>query len=244
VTLRLELQPGSRYLAGHFPGHPVLPAIAHLALIPRHDDRPLANVKHMRLRRPIVPGDVVELFTKEQDLAVRFEWRRGEETVSQGEIVLGDRSPKTAGIRDERRPPGPYPPPAELLPHAAPARLVDAIVEVSSGQATSIAVVPPDNPVADGRRAAALLALEAAAQTAAVLEALGRSGGRGPRVGYIVGARRVVFRTPWLPVAQPIVVSVRRTGHAPPLSIYTFRVGDAPGLAEGTLSTFIPATPS
>lgn len=241
---RIEVADGSPYLAGHFPGHPILPAIAHLALIPREGGRPLAEIRHLKLRRPVVPGDVVELSTRMRETAIRFEWRRGDEIVSQGEIVLGDVGADTP-VRTERRPPGRYPPPAGLLPHAPPALFVQSIVEVSAQGATTLASVPPDSPFADDRRAPALVTLEAAAQTAAVLEALGRKGDRGgPRVGYIVGARNVVLRTAWLPVAQPLVVTVRPAGQAPPLSVYEFAVGGTQELARGTISTFLTPTPA
>jgi hypothetical protein len=78
------------------------------------------------------------------------------------------------------------------------------------------------------------------AQTAAVLEALGREGGEGPRIGYVVAIRNARFATPWLPAGTPLEVTVKAAGSAPPLSIYEVNLGN--GLVTGLVSTFIQGT--
>ena len=91
-----------------------------------------------------------------------------------------------------------YPPPGELVPHAPPALLVRSILEVSAEGASAIVQIPDDSPFVQTGRAPAFVGLEAGAQTAAVLEALGRSEGEtGPRIGYVVAIRNARFRTPW-----------------------------------------------
>ncbi|HEV7516477.1 MAG TPA: hypothetical protein VGR07_09275 [Thermoanaerobaculia bacterium] len=136
-------------------------------------------------------------------------------------------------------------PPAveSLLPHRDPMRLVRVIVEVAAGhdRIHCIAVIPPDNPLADGDRAPAFLGLEAAAQAAAALEALARrEGDPGPRLGYLVGVRDAIFHAPDLPVAVPLAVTVRAAGSAPPLAVYEARVEqDGAALVTGTISTYV-----
>jgi len=140
-------------------------------------------------------------------------------------------------------------PPAveSLLPHRDPMRLVRVIVEadVERGRIHCIAVIPGDNPLATGDRAPAFLGLEAAAQAAAALEALGRQSGpageSGPRLGYLVGVREAIFHAPDLPVAAPLSVTVQAAGSAPPLAVYEVRVEGPAGdlLVTATLSTYV-----
>jgi 3-hydroxymyristoyl/3-hydroxydecanoyl-(acyl carrier protein) dehydratase/predicted hotdog family 3-hydroxylacyl-ACP dehydratase len=74
----VEVPADSPFFAGHFPGHPVLPGIAHLALLQLAVDElashgglaaqgdlaataALVEVRHLRLRRIVAPGDRLEL---------------------------------------------------------------------------------------------------------------------------------------------------------------------------------------
>jgi 3-hydroxymyristoyl/3-hydroxydecanoyl-(acyl carrier protein) dehydratase len=235
---RIEVPEDSRFFAGHFPGHPILPGIAHLALVTQAlGDPPLAEVKVLKLRKPVGPGDVLDLVLDEGDL-LKFEIRRGDETVSNGLVRIGgEESPV------ERASPvsSSYPPPGELVPHAPPALLVRSVLEVSTEGAFAIIQIPEDNPFVVAGRAPAFVGLEAGAQTAAALEALGRSEGEaGPRIGYVVAIRNARFRTPWLPAGVPLAVTVKPAGSAPPLSIYEVNLGD--GLVTGMVSTYIQGT--
>jgi 3-hydroxymyristoyl/3-hydroxydecanoyl-(acyl carrier protein) dehydratase len=232
---RVEIPEDSRFFAGHFPGHPILPGIAHLALVAQAlGDPPLAEVKVLKLRKPVGPGDVLDLILDQGDL-VKFELRRGDETVSNGLVrVGGEESPvERAGPASSS-----YPPPGDLVPHAPPALLVESLLEVSGEGASAIVRIPESNPFVQAGRAPAFVGLEAGAQTAAVLEALGRPEGEaGPRIGYVVAIRNARFRTPWLPAGTPLAVTVKPAGSAPPLSIYEVNLGN--GLATGMVSTYI-----
>jgi predicted hotdog family 3-hydroxylacyl-ACP dehydratase len=92
-------------------------------------------------------------------------------------------------------------------------------------------------------RAPAFLGLEAAAQGAAVLEALDRRDGSGPRIGYLVGLRHARCHTPWLPAERPLRMTVRLSGRAAALSIYEVSLEgeDSAVLVQGTISTYITA---
>ncbi len=240
---RIVVPEGSPWFAGHFPGHPILPGIAHLALVAEAlGHPPLSEVKTLKLRKPVAPGDVLDLSLDEggggEDGAVRFEIRRGDEVVSNGAVRIGG---EAVPIRPATLQPGRFPRPGTLVPHAPPALLVESMIEVSDDGASAIVLIPEDSPFAvpgHGGRVPAFVGLEAGAQTAAVLEALNRSGEEaGPRIGYVVAIRNARFQTPWLPVATPLPVTVKLTGSAPPLSIYEVSVGD--GLVTGLVSTFI-----
>jgi 3-hydroxymyristoyl/3-hydroxydecanoyl-(acyl carrier protein) dehydratase len=232
---RIEVPEDSRFFAGHFPGHPILPGIAHLALVAQAlGDPPLAEVKTLKLRKPVGPGDVLDLNLEEGDL-VKFELRRGDETVSNGLVRIGgDELP----VEPAAPASGPYPAPGELVPHAPPALLVHTVLEVSPDGASALVRIPEDNPFVIAGRAPAFVGLEAGAQTAAVLEALGRSGGEpGPRIGYVVAIRNARFHAPWLPAGVPLAVTVKTAGGAGPLSIYEVSLGD--GVVTGMVSTYI-----
>ena len=221
--MRIAIPEGSPFFAGHFPGHPILPGIAHLALVAR--DRPLAEVRVLKLRKPVLPGDLLDLSEDETDGLVRFEIRRGEEVVSNGTIRIGDEetevteAPLSASL------------PAGLVPHAPPALLI---------RTGSVALIPADSPFVVAGRAPAFLGLEAGAQAAALLEALDRSSGE-PRIGYVVAIRNARFRTPWLPAGRPLPVTVKPAGSAPPLTIYEVSVGE---VVTGLISTYITPAPT
>jgi 3-hydroxymyristoyl/3-hydroxydecanoyl-(acyl carrier protein) dehydratase len=215
--MRIEIPADSPFFAGHFPGHPILPGIAHLALAA--GDRPPAEVRTLKLRKPVLPGDVLDLASELE----RFEIRRGEEVVSNGVLRFGE---EEAEVAEAPAIAGTTPLPAGLIPHAPPALLV---------RSPTVAVIPEDNPFVQAGRAPAFLGLEAGAQAAALLEALDRSAGE-PRIGYVVAIRNGRFRASWLPVGRPLPVTVKPAGSAPPLTIYEVSVG---GVVTGLVSTFI-----
>ena len=93
---RIAIPEGHPVFEGHFPGRPVMPAIAHLALAAQvlaaatGRAAAIVAVPFLRLRRPVVPGEVLEVSIHQpaSDGAVPFEIRRGEERVSNGILVV------------------------------------------------------------------------------------------------------------------------------------------------------------
>jgi 3-hydroxyacyl-[acyl-carrier-protein] dehydratase len=232
---QIEIPAASPLFAGHFPGHPILPGIAHLAMVERALGEPLAAVRSMKIRRPVMPGETLELSLGAPggDGWTRFEIRREEEIVSNGAVATG---PGGAEPEETAFPAvGEFP---ILLPHAPPARLVHRVLAASALGIVCAAEVPPSHPLAVAGRVPALLGIEAAAQAAAVLEALARREGEdpAPRIGYLVGVREARFAAPSLPTGQPLRVSATLQGSAPPLSIYEIKVE---GAVTGTVSTFL-----
>ena len=235
---RIEIPAASPLFAGHFPGSPILPGIVHLAIVERALGIPLAAVRSMKIRRPVAPGETLDLSlgSPGEDGWIRFEVRREKEMVSNGAVATG---PGGAEPEETAFPvTGEFP---ILLPHAPPARLVRGVLEVSAMAIVCAAEVPPSHPLAAAGRVPALLGIEAAAQAAAVLEALARrEEDPGPRIGYRVGVREARFAAPSLATGRPFRVSARLQGSAPPLSIYEIAVGE-PGreAVTGTVSTFL-----
>jgi 3-hydroxymyristoyl/3-hydroxydecanoyl-(acyl carrier protein) dehydratase len=246
----VTLAPDSPFFAGHFPGHPILPGIAHLALAAEAlGGASITEIPALRLRSPVRPGDVlsVKIDGPTDAGAVRFELRRGEEVASNGSLRLGS-FPEIPEIPDMEEMPAPFPPVAALLPHAPPARLVRNVLAVSPEGLTGVAEIPGGSPFAAAGLAPAFLGFEAAAQGAAVLEALLRQdqndggGASGPRIGYLVALRGARCAVGTLPVERPFRFAVRLTGSAPPLSIYEVTVAGAGGaeILRGAISTFLP----
>jgi predicted hotdog family 3-hydroxylacyl-ACP dehydratase len=151
------------------------------------------------------------------------------------EVILSGAKDLGGGKTEE------FPPVEALIPHRGPARLLERIVERSEHGLVALAAVPADSPVVAAGGAPALLALEMAAQAAAALAALERGGEQTgePRPGYLVGARNAFFTQPVLP-NEPLRVTVRPTGSAPPLAVYDFTLqAGATLLASGTISTYL-----
>ena len=246
----IHIPADSPFFAGHFPGHPILPGVAHLALIAEAlGGVSILEIPSLRLRSPVHPGDALAAkIDGPADGLVRFELSRQNEqeneAVSSGTIRLGPSGPlpELPAIPDVS---GEHPPVETLVPHAPPARLVRTILEVTPEGLTGVAEIPGASPFAAGGQAPAFLGLEAAAQGAALLEALGRRGeasAAGPRIGYLVALRGARCAVSALPVDRPFRFTVRLNGSAPPLSIYTVTVEGAGGaeLLRGSISTYIP----
>jgi 3-hydroxyacyl-[acyl-carrier-protein] dehydratase len=237
---RIEIPAASPLFAGHFPGSPILPGIAHLAIVERAVGTPLAAVRSMKIRRPVAPGETLELSlgSPDGDGWIRFEIRLPEGAVSSG-AVQAPRVESGEELEEMELPAvGELP---ILLPHAPPARLVHGVLEVSAVAIVCAAEFPPSHPLAVAGRVPSLLGIEAAAQSAAVLEALARrEEDPGPRIGYLVGVREARFAVPSLATGRPFRVSARLQGSALPLSIYDIAVGE-PGreAVTGTVSTFL-----
>jgi 3-hydroxymyristoyl/3-hydroxydecanoyl-(acyl carrier protein) dehydratase len=239
---RVEIPAASPLFAGHFPGHPILPGMAHLAVVERAVG-PLAAVRSLKLRRPVLPGSVLDLAVRETEEAgwTRFDLRAGEEAVSGGTVRTGPFE-KPAREPDEVASPSTtdFPPVQTLLPHAPPARFIRSIIAASAGEVLCAAEIPSLHPLVEGGRIPAFAGIEAGAQAAAVLEALNRRGPRGPRIGYLVGVREARFGAPVLTAGRILRVTARLQGGAFPLSLYEIAVGDqGREYVTGSISTFI-----
>lgn len=232
----VEIPASSPLFEGHFPGHPILPGVAQLALVESALGAPLTEVRAVKLRRPVGPGEVLELSLGEPDGDgwTRFELRREGEAVSSGALNAGTIRAASSTPPPELPPLGAFSPVEDLLPHAPPARLILGILDASPEGITAVAEVPPGHPLVVDGLAPALLGIEAAAQAAAILEALQRTDGLGPRIGYLVGIREARL-TGAFPAGRPFRVAARLQGGAFPLSIYEIAVE---GIVTGTISTY------
>lgn len=249
------------WFEGHFPGRPILPGVAELALaiaaLRRETGKPLPlrRVRFARLRHLVVPGDRLELTARESTGAqdetalLRFELRRDGVLVANGEFIIGTPLSQPDELRDRRTKPGGiaaagnFPSLDALLPHRPPMRFVESILKPSTDALVCTARIPAQSALVAEGAAPALAAIEAAAQAAAAWEALQRGKQRGeaaPCVGYLVAMRDIAFFTDDIPADKSLLVSVQLEAASPPLSHYRFEVSlDGLFLVCGSIGTFL-----
>lgn len=131
-----------------------------------------------------------------------------------------------------------FPDPAEVLPHSPPAVLVERVLAFDGDTVVCLARIGADSPFVSDGRAPALVALEMAAQAAAMLPQRG-DGTVGPlRSGYLVRVRDVTLSRADLPAGAALVVTARRTDATGPLGVFAVDVRlDGEPVLAGTLAT-------
>jgi predicted hotdog family 3-hydroxylacyl-ACP dehydratase len=135
------------------------------------------------------------------------------------------------------------------VPHRDRAILVEDIVALLEDGIECRGRIPPDAALARDGRVPSFVALELAAQSAAVLEALRRRGRAEavalPRTGYLVSLRGVVMERPEIPVGAPLTVCLKSSGQAGGLGLYE-AVVVCEGLVcvRGVVGTFSPPAPA
>ena len=253
MNATILVPPAGGYFEGHFQGRPILPGVVELVLVlealARATGHPvsLQSIGFVRLRQLVLPGDRLELSTRELDSGrMRIDLKRADVVVANGELILGNPGRgSTVPLRDPAQSMTCLPPIDALLPHRPPMRFVTAIVANGESGLSCAGRIPSQCALVSDGSAPALAALELAAQTAATWEALRRwrdGGVAAPRVGYLVAVRDMTFFAARVPAEQTLMADVRLEAAAPPLTHYQVEVALNGALVlRGTIATFLTA---
>lgn len=90
-VLRRRVPPGAPAFRGHFPGRPVLPAVAQIALVLEALGEPGAVVTAIpdaRFRRALLPDEELEVRVSAEGPLVRFEILAGGAPASRGTLEV------------------------------------------------------------------------------------------------------------------------------------------------------------
>lgn len=239
--------------AGHFPGRPILPGISELALVaravaPGGDASEVSSIPFARFRGLVVPEDTLAVETEPRgEGGVRFEVRRSGALVANGALTFGAVPPfQGNGSAVASRAASGAPRIHELIPHRPPMLFVERLLGEADDGAGCLGRIPHDCALVARGHAPAFVALECAAQTAAVWEALrrsrdaGASGLASPKTGYLVSIRDVVLYRHTIPADADLIATVRLTALAPPLANYGVDVSVEGACAlRGTIGTYL-----
>lgn len=246
MTATLTIPSEGRIFEGHFPGNPILAGVAQLVLIARAVGAgPVRGIPHFRFRGVVVPGDRLGVTTREAPGGLAVDVTREGRTVASGTLLLGRPSgPADAATAVAARHVAGAPPLDALLPHRPPMRFVSRIVGEAEDGMTCEATVPVACALVEGGGAPAFVAVEAAAQTAAVREGLRRSRAEAsgePSIGYLVGLQDVELYAERVPAGVPVLATVVLDAAAGGLVRYRAEVSlEAMPLLRGGIAVFAP----
>lgn len=132
-----------------------------------------------------------------------------------------------------------FPPPAQLLPHAGPAVLIDEIVANCDTEVRASALVRSSHPFfVAGHGVPAWVGIEMMAQAIAAHAGLtGMGEARAPRQGMLLGTRRYHATTPWFADGDALTITAQTAfGHEGGMAACDCRIENRNGiLAEATI---------
>jgi predicted hotdog family 3-hydroxylacyl-ACP dehydratase len=240
---------------GHFPDRPILPGVLQLDWAIQLLARWLGGeawprrVEGLKFKQLIRPGQALTLALEREagGGGFRFGIAHGATIFSLGRIVVENVAPFASS--GEKATPAcvpEFPALAELLPHAG-AMVLLARVASHAGDAT-VCVAEIGDDALFGNASGdvpAWMGLEYMAQCIAAHSGLrGLAGGEPPRVGFLVGSRRMTFHVRLFRRGQMLTVQARQVwGGAKGMVAFDCNMADADTgelLAEGRLGCFIP----
>ncbi len=132
------------------------------------------------------------------------------------------------------------PTPEDLIPHRSPMLFLTGVKHWDRHHAVCQAQIGKDSAFARGESIPGFAFIEAAAQAAAVHEAINRSESDGkPVMGYLVGMEDIEIKKNEVQAAKQVTVSATLETLLPPLSVYRFSVSeDDQVIISGLLKTY------
>jgi predicted hotdog family 3-hydroxylacyl-ACP dehydratase len=244
VSVTVDLPGDSPYVWGHFPGRPILPGVAQLALA-LDTLRPALPERLVlaRFRRIVTPPARLTFSRRETAAGtVRIDVTSDEHPVSSIEIAPGAPGPVddwAVAVASRRR--SGLPPIEALIPHRDPMLFVESIAGEADDGITCSARIPETCALVRGGVAPAIVAIEAAAQAAAVFEALRAGPGDGnARMGFLVSARDVALHALTVEAGVPLFASARVVAQAGSLAHYQVEVSqESHPLLRGTIGAYL-----
>lgn len=250
MSIRIDIPAGGPLFEGHFPGRPILPGVAELALIvralrPATGPQAVRAIPFLRFRGIVVPKDSLALEGRPSaDGGVRFALRRGAELVANGAMLFGQPDNMAEpGLAWAVDPPSGLPRLDELLPHEPPMRFVERVAALTDEGITCLARIPDECALVAQGTAPALVALEAAAQAAAVWESLRRwreDASPQPGIGYLVSVRDATLHRETIRAGADLYAAIRLLTLAGPLCTYAVEVITEDALMlRGVIGTYL-----
>ena len=219
LTAELVFPADGVWFAGHFPGFPVLPGVAQMFFF-RHFARKAFNgfpdagkYRRIKFRRLVRPGEKVLLEVEriKRD-AMSFKMSVEGSIASCGSVEGCDSGLEGCGLKVEDCV-LPQSVLVDLLPHRPPMTLLADVVAVDEpGVAVAVADVSPESVFFDSVSGGvpACVALEYMAQTMALaVGAERRKRGAAPKIGFVLGTRRLDVGIPAFDSKQRYVVRAK-----------------------------------
>lgn len=219
ICQRLRIPEELDCLVGHFPGLPILPGLAQLdwavsaAEALREGPVRVVGVEALKFRRLLRPGESFQAHAREAGGGARIEFEMrtagtGEGIAASGRLRLAGEGP-VAGTGRPFEATAQDLPVSDLVPHAPPMVFLDRLLATDEQRTVCSLRVDRLELFRDARgRLPGWAGIEPMAQCIAAHGGLdARRRGEAPRVGFLLGCRRLMVATEWLEPTQVYVTS-------------------------------------
>ena len=224
LAVAMSFPCGGEWFSGHFPDFPVLPGVAQLFFLRRFarsafDDFPeVAAYRRIKFRRLVRPDELVRLEVVRKGVqSFSFEMTVENDIAFCGSVEGLEGTEIGAHDETDFDLCAPLPPSVvlDLLPHRPPMVLLSDVLSVEVPNAASaVADTSPSSIFYEDalRGVPSCVALEYMAQTMALaVGAERRKKGKTPKVGFVLGTRRLDVRVPCFDSSRRYVTAVKCT---------------------------------